>query len=246
MRRTHGYTLYLDRAGLCTSDPLTDEVGACETWEQLHWMAKGAEPFERGGRLWARDESNGTVLCMADMRLEHEPGLPDGFTRCPKCHGKTCVLVDGVCWECMKAKRGYDLPDTTAVVAAVTRAMEDESLVDPPPPAPTCDECGEPVTTCDARWRYAANPCPGMERRGRRAVEGDDDEQFGVYVAGTLDKNFPIEGEARTHAEERLREGKVEVAIYNAAGELVASWDCLCNGAEDARASGSVCPGCDS
>ncbi len=72
-RRPSGYTLYLDRAGLATSDPLTEEVGACETWEQLHWMAKGAVPFERGGRLFARDERRGIILSVADMRQANDP-----------------------------------------------------------------------------------------------------------------------------------------------------------------------------
>ena len=72
-RRAHGYTLYLDRAGLCTSEPLTDEIGAADTWRQLHWMAKAASFFERAGRLWARDEVRRIVLSMADMRAETDP-----------------------------------------------------------------------------------------------------------------------------------------------------------------------------
>ena len=134
MRRTNGYTLYLDRAGLAlknTRVSLTEEIGYADTWEHLHWMAKGAIPFEGGARLWARDESTGTVLSVADMREEHEPGMPDGFTRCPKCHGKTCVLVDGVCWECMKLQRGYRSADMDSTVAAVTQAVEDERLDEP-------------------------------------------------------------------------------------------------------------------
>ena len=72
-RRLHGYTLYLDRAALCTSAPLTDEIGVADTWRELHWMAKAASFFEGGGRLWARDESRGIVLSMADMRQETDP-----------------------------------------------------------------------------------------------------------------------------------------------------------------------------
>jgi len=67
------YTLYLDRAGICTDDPATDEIGRAETWEQLQWMARGAAPFEGGGRLWALDNRTRTVLFMADIKLEHDP-----------------------------------------------------------------------------------------------------------------------------------------------------------------------------
>ena len=68
-----GYTLYLDRAGVCTDNPTTDEIGRAETWEQLQWMARGAEPFERGGRLWALNNTTRTVLFMADIRLDRDP-----------------------------------------------------------------------------------------------------------------------------------------------------------------------------
>ena len=68
-----GYTLFLDRAGVATSDPTTDEIGHAHTWEELQWMARGAEPFKRGGRLWARDEQNNAVLYMADIQLDENP-----------------------------------------------------------------------------------------------------------------------------------------------------------------------------
>lgn len=68
-----GYTLYLDRAGVCTDNPATDEIGHAETWEQLHWMARGAAPFERAGRLWALNNKTRTVLFMADIRLDRDP-----------------------------------------------------------------------------------------------------------------------------------------------------------------------------
>ena len=67
------YTLYLDRAGICTDDPATDEIGHAGTWEQLQWMARGAAPFERGGRLWALNNRTRTVLFMADMKLDEDP-----------------------------------------------------------------------------------------------------------------------------------------------------------------------------
>ena len=71
--RRRGYTLFLDRAGLCTPDPTTDQIGHAHTWEQLQWMARGAEPFERGGRLWALDENHNAVLCMQDIRMDRNP-----------------------------------------------------------------------------------------------------------------------------------------------------------------------------
>ena len=71
--RRRGYTLFLDRAGLCTPDPTTDQIGHAHTWEQLQWMARGAEPFERGGRLWALDEDHNAVLCMQDIRMDRNP-----------------------------------------------------------------------------------------------------------------------------------------------------------------------------
>jgi len=67
------YTLYLDRAGVCTDNPATDEIGHADTWEQLQWMARGAAPFERTGRLWALNNKTHTVLFMADIRLDQDP-----------------------------------------------------------------------------------------------------------------------------------------------------------------------------
>lgn len=67
------YTLYLDRAGVATDNPTTDEIGHADTWEQLQWMARGAEPFEHGGRLWALNNHTHTVLFMADIRLDADP-----------------------------------------------------------------------------------------------------------------------------------------------------------------------------
>ncbi|MCY4636533.1 MAG: hypothetical protein OXG04_18850 [Acidobacteria bacterium] len=67
------YTLYLDRAAICTEKPATDEIGRAETWEQLQWMARGAAPFERGGRLWALNNRTRTVLFMADIKLNEDP-----------------------------------------------------------------------------------------------------------------------------------------------------------------------------
>ena len=67
------YTLYLDRAGVCTDDPTTDEIGHADTWEQLQWMARGAAPLERGGRLWALNNRTMTVLFMADIKLNQDP-----------------------------------------------------------------------------------------------------------------------------------------------------------------------------
>ena len=68
-----GYTLFLDRAELMTPTPATDEIGHTHTWQQLQWMARGAEPFERGGRLWARNDEHNTVLQMSDIRLDQPP-----------------------------------------------------------------------------------------------------------------------------------------------------------------------------
>lgn len=70
---TPAYTLYLDRAGICTDNPATDEIGHADTWRQLQWMARGAAPFERGGRLWALNNKTRTVLFMADIRLDEDP-----------------------------------------------------------------------------------------------------------------------------------------------------------------------------
>ena len=72
-RKPAGYTLYLDRAGVATNNPTTDEIGHAETWEQLQWMARGAEPFERAGRLWALNNQTHTVLFMADIKLDQDP-----------------------------------------------------------------------------------------------------------------------------------------------------------------------------
>ena len=69
-----GFTLYLDRAGLCTPRPTTEVVGRADTRTELFWLAKGAAHFERGGRLWATDDRTGTVLSMADMKLAQACG----------------------------------------------------------------------------------------------------------------------------------------------------------------------------
>ena len=65
----HGFTLYLDRAGLCTARPTTEVVGRADTRVELCWLARGAAHFERGGRLWATDDRTGTVLYMGDMKI---------------------------------------------------------------------------------------------------------------------------------------------------------------------------------
>ena len=72
-----GYTLFLDRVGVATTKPTTDEIGHAHTWEQLQWLARGAEPFERGGRLWASDDEENSVLHMSDIRLD-QPPPPEG------------------------------------------------------------------------------------------------------------------------------------------------------------------------
>ena len=64
-----GFTLYLDRAGLCTPRPTTEVVGRADTQVELCWLARGAAHFERGGRLWATDDRTGTVLYTADMKI---------------------------------------------------------------------------------------------------------------------------------------------------------------------------------
>ena len=68
-----GYTLYLDYAAVATENPSRREIGHADSWEQLHWMAKGAETCERGGRLWATDHAEKRVLVMADMKLKQDP-----------------------------------------------------------------------------------------------------------------------------------------------------------------------------
>ena len=66
------YTLYLDRAGLCTPQPTTDEIGRADSLTELGWLARGAAPFERAGRLWALDEERNTVMSMADIKINQE------------------------------------------------------------------------------------------------------------------------------------------------------------------------------
>ena len=51
-------------------DPSAEDA---DTWEQLRWMARGAAPFERGGRLWARDNTVNAVLYMADLHSTRNP-----------------------------------------------------------------------------------------------------------------------------------------------------------------------------
>ena len=68
-----GYTLFLDRAAVATANPTTDEIGHAHTWEQLQWLARGAEPFEQGGRLWAVDEQRNIPLNMSEIRQDEPP-----------------------------------------------------------------------------------------------------------------------------------------------------------------------------
>ena len=52
---------------------MTDEIEHAHTWEQPQWLARGAEPFERGGRLWAVDDERNIVLSMSDIRRDEPP-----------------------------------------------------------------------------------------------------------------------------------------------------------------------------
>ena len=64
------YTLYVDRAGLCTDNPATETLGHAETWTELQALTDRMLPEERGGRLWAADNRrNRRVLHVADIRL---------------------------------------------------------------------------------------------------------------------------------------------------------------------------------
>ena len=79
-----GYTLLHDEVGVATDNPRTRELGRAATWTELCWMAKGARPFERGGRLWGRGDSTGSVFHLADMNLSSEDaprynGNPDNL-----------------------------------------------------------------------------------------------------------------------------------------------------------------------
>lgn len=72
-RRPHGYTLYLDRSGQRTAKPLTEEIGAADTWPELRAMTIAAECFENGERLWARDEGRGHRLTIEQLREDADP-----------------------------------------------------------------------------------------------------------------------------------------------------------------------------
>ena len=128
-RRTNGYTLYLDRAGLLTCEPLTDEIGVADTWTQLHWMAKAAAFFERAGRLWARDEACGIVLSMADMRQEAHPHVSWRTFSDEDLH--TLRAADAVL-----KKYGFT-SDLGTCIAAAEQANADEA-----PPCPMSDDLG--------------------------------------------------------------------------------------------------------
>lgn len=202
-RRTHGYTLYLDRAGLCTSDPLTDEVGYAETWRELHWMAKGAEPFERAGRLWARDEAAGTVLCMADMRLPERPEVTDmGNARIVRERDERfhvlMTAVDGGALRTVSMGPVDSLGEAQGIAVDVLLGNRDERQ---PTAGPDFDRLIERI-------------------RDMGAVLVDED--------GSND-----------------REHDAAYAVFEAAGPFLDRECGGCDG-EDARGSGSVCPGCDS
>ena len=62
------YTLFLDHAGVAAATPETREIGQARTRQELQWMARGALPFEQGGRLWARDEEHHAVLEMTAIQ----------------------------------------------------------------------------------------------------------------------------------------------------------------------------------
>ena len=69
MTKPTGYTLYLDHGGVATNRPSTDRLGTALTLQELIWMARGAAPFERAGRLWAREEATRRVLNMGDLGI---------------------------------------------------------------------------------------------------------------------------------------------------------------------------------
>ena len=95
-----GYTLYLDRAGLCTPQPTTDEIGRADSLTELGWLARGAAPFERAGRLWALDEERNTVMSMADIKINQRCGTCDRpITDCDAQSANT----QG--WKCTGAER---------------------------------------------------------------------------------------------------------------------------------------------
>ena len=76
-RKTYGYTLYLDRTGLCTSRSLTAEIGDADTWVEIQTMARTAAMFENPNRLWVRDEARGHRLTMEQVSQETDPHESD-------------------------------------------------------------------------------------------------------------------------------------------------------------------------
>ena len=73
------YSLYLDVVGVATEAPASFRIGDAGSWRELHWMARGAKPLERGGRLRGHSE-DGRVLYASDLEQEHDPHIGESVT----------------------------------------------------------------------------------------------------------------------------------------------------------------------
>ena len=123
-RRPCGYTLYLDRSGRRTAGPLTEEIGAADTWPELRAMARAAECFESGDRLWARDEARGHRLSIEQLREDTDPHEVAGeFTACER---DTLRAADEILQRHGRPRilPGIERDTKSASTDEITRALE--------------------------------------------------------------------------------------------------------------------------
>ena len=116
------YSLYLDVAGVATDAPASFRIGEAGSWRELHWMAKGAKPLERGGRLRGHAE-DGRVLYVSDLEQEHDPHIGESVTD---------DLEALVAARAVAERRGYATDLLETYIRAVEDArVDDESDNDP-------------------------------------------------------------------------------------------------------------------
>lgn len=109
------YTLCLDVAGIATDNPARVTIGEAGSWRELHWMAKGALPLERGGCLHAISEDR-RVLYVADMKMDHDPHIGADATEDMEALVAAKAVVE---------RRGYP----TDLLDSYIQAVDDERIV---------------------------------------------------------------------------------------------------------------------
>ena len=194
-------------------------------------------------------DSADVAACIAAAGQANEDGrladLPDGWTLCPRCNERTCVVLDGVCFYCHRAElarraqlRGVREGRFDHLPNGCTCSVEWLTFA----PGGLSGICG----ACGQRWEID---------NGRVARRVETPRIGPVDLAGNDDSGRRL----LDHLIDRIRDmGRVLVAedgtndqehdaayaVFETAAPFLND-ECSCDG-RDARASGAVCPECDS